>query len=53
MKRLLALAALAALPLMGAVEVYGIRYDILYILDPYADHVILELFCEVEDERGT
>ena len=36
------------------VVVYGIRYDILYVLDPYANHVILELFCEVsDDDRGT
>ena len=33
------------------VEVYGVKYDILYILDPYANHVILELFCERRDER--
>lgn len=29
------------------VEVYGVRYDILYVLDPYHDRRTLELFCEV------
>ena len=27
----------------------GIRYDILYILDPYVRHEVLEIFCEVKD----
>lgn len=29
------------------VKVDGVRYDILYILDPNLDHERLELFCEV------
>lgn len=33
------------------VEVYGVKYDILYVMDPYVNHVLLELFCEVRDER--
>lgn len=28
-------------------EIAGVRYDILYILDPYLRHESLELFCEV------
>jgi len=28
-------------------EVQGVRYDILYVMDPYHDHTTLELFCEV------
>lgn len=27
-------------------EIGGVRYDILYILDPYLKHISLELFCE-------
>lgn len=27
----------------------GVRYDILYILDPYLRHETLEIFCEVRD----
>jgi SPP1 family predicted phage head-tail adaptor len=27
----------------------GVRYDILYILDPYLRHETLEIFCEVKD----
>lgn len=27
----------------------GVRYDILYILDPYLRHEQLEIFCEVKD----
>lgn len=30
-------------------EVDGVRYDILYVLDPYHDHTTLELFCEVRN----
>lgn len=30
-------------------EVYGERYDILYVMDPYNDHTTLELFCEVRN----
>lgn len=33
------------------VEVDGEKYDILYVMDPYVNHVILELFCEWRDER--
>lgn len=29
------------------VKVNGVRYDIIYILDPNLDHERLELFCEV------
>ena len=25
----------------------GVRYNILYIMDPYLDHERLEIFCEV------
>jgi len=25
----------------------GVRYNILYIMDPYLDHERLEVFCEV------
>lgn len=31
-------------------EVDGVRYDILYILDPYLKHVQLECFCEVRND---
>ncbi len=27
----------------------GVRYDILYVLDPYVRHEVLEIFCEVKD----
>ena len=27
----------------------GVRYDILYILDPYLRHEVLEIFCEVRE----
>ena len=27
----------------------GVRYDILYILDPYLRHETLEVFCEVRE----
>lgn len=32
------------------VEVYGVRYDILYVMDPYHGHTTLELFCEVRND---
>jgi len=35
------------------VEVYGIRYDILYVMDPYHDRTTLELFCEVRNDGST
>lgn len=28
----------------------GVRYEILYVLDPYLSHVSLEIFCEVRME---
>ena len=31
-------------------EVDGVRYDILYILDPYLKHIQLECFCEVRND---
>lgn len=31
------------------IEVEGVRYDILYILDPYLKHISLEIFCEVRN----
>lgn len=30
-------------------EIDGARYDILYIMDPYLRHEVLEIFCEVKD----
>ena len=30
-------------------EIDGVRYEILYIMDPYLRHEVLELFCEVKD----
>ena len=30
-------------------EIEGVRYDILYILDPYLKHISLEIFCEVRN----
>ncbi|MBD9247272.1 MAG: head-tail adaptor protein [Clostridiales bacterium] len=31
-------------------EIGGVRYDVLYILDPYLRHETLELFCEVRTD---
>lgn len=32
------------------VVVDGVRYDILYVMDPYLDRTTLELFCEVRND---
>lgn len=31
------------------IEIDGARYEILYIMDPYLRHEVLEIFCEVKD----